>query len=102
MAIIKATHPLNNKTTDRMIKEIDLYCIYDRLQGYTPGIPFYSDDLAKRWFKTKMETDPTLIHSPEDYELHKIGTFHTDTGKVDNLNGETLIEKGVNYASRKD
>lgn len=78
--------------------KLAMYSIKDRLNGYATPIPFVNEDLAKRYFKDHMIGNPTMSNSPEDFELHKMGEFDTEEGIFFNYDGETLVEKGVNYA----
>lgn len=77
---------------------LSMYSIKDRLNGYATPIPFVNEELAKRYFKDHMIGNPTMTNSPEDFELHKMGEFDTEEGIFFNYDGETLVEKGVNYA----
>lgn len=78
------------------------YAIKDRRSGFTAPIPFTQvspkecDELAKRWFENECRENSLMKNFPEDFELHYLGDFDTDTGIFANITGETLLEKGAN------
>lgn len=62
---------------------LELYSLRDRAQGYTTPIPFANKDVADRWFKEMRAENITVKLSPEDFELYSMGTFDTETGKIE-------------------
>ena len=75
-----------------------MYSIKDRLNGYTTPIPFASEEVAKRYFKDQVLGNPTITNTKEDFELHYMGEFDTESGYYATPeNGTILVEKAVNY-----
>lgn len=95
MSIIK-----KNKTTENERKEetmiMKMYSIKDELNGYTTPIPIPSDDVAKRYFKEQVMTNPTIKNSKEDFSIWRMGTFNTKTGVYEN-EVPVLLERAKNY-----
>ena len=72
-----------------------LYSLKDRLNGYTPPIPFAMDEVAQRWFKEMMSENTTVKLSPDDFSLWYMGEFNTDTGELtDNENRKEVVYNG--------
>lgn len=95
MSIIK-----KNKTTENERKEktmnMKMYSIKDELNGYTTPIPIPNDEVAKRYFKEQVMTNPTIKNSKEDFSIWRMGTFNTETGKYEN-EVPVLLERAKNY-----
>lgn len=75
-----------------------LYALKDELNGFTSPIPFMNEELAKRYLKDQVMTNPTVKNTPEDFSIWKLGEFDTETGAWTQSNkGVELIERGKNY-----
>lgn len=59
-----------------------LYSIKDELSGFTGPIPFLNEELAKRYFKTIMNTENIKAQNKEDYSLYYMGTFDEIEGRI--------------------
>lgn len=81
-----------------------MFSIHDRLNGYTPPIPFLSQDLAERYFKDQYIGNPTVRNTPEDFNLVYMGTFDIDSGTFiqDPQRDITIVKKGVEINGNKD
>lgn len=72
-----------------------LYSLKDRLNGFTPAIPFAMDEVAQRWFKEMISENTTVRLSPDDFSLWYMGEFNTDTGEItDNENRKEVTYNG--------
>lgn len=72
-----------------------LYSLKDRLNGFTPPIPFAMDEVAQRWFKEMISENTTVRLSPDDFSLWYMGEFNTDTGEItDNENRKEVVYNG--------
>lgn len=74
------------------------YSIYDNLgQQFLVPVLFDNDNMAQRWFKTLVndKENDTIYNNPEDYELHKIGTFDFTTGNLEAENYKIVDGKAV-------
>ena len=69
-----------------------MYSIKDELNGFTPSIPFPSDEVAKRYFREIKENNITIKTTPQDFSLWKTGEFDTETGET--TNEIKMIERG--------
>lgn len=77
---------------------IDLYAIKDELNGFTSPIPFTKEEMAKRYLKDQVLTNPTIQNTPEDFSIWKLGQFDTETGElIQEKVYPRLIVKGSYY-----
>lgn len=95
MKFKKKNQEENNERKENTMK-IKMYSIKDELNGYTTPIPIASDDLAKRYFKEQVYTNPTIKNSKEDFSIWRMGTFDTETGEYKN-EVPVLLERAQNY-----
>lgn len=72
-----------------------LYALKDELNGFTSPIPFMNEELAKRYLKDQVMTNPTVKNTPEDFSIWRLGEFDTDTGAWTQSNKSVeLVERG--------
>lgn len=95
MNLIKKNQNKNNEREEETMK-IKMYSIKDELNGYTTPIPITNDELAKRYFKEQVITNPTIKNSKEDFSIWRMGTFNTETGEYEN-EVPVLLERATNY-----
>ena len=76
---------------------LKMYAMKDELNGFTPPIPFPSDEIAKRYLKDQVETNPTIKISPEDFSIYYLGEYDTELGRMI-PNENKLIERARAYA----
>lgn len=76
--------------------KLKMYSIKDELNGYTTPIPIPSDDVARRYFKEQIMTNPTIKNSKEDFSIWRMGTFYPETGHYDD-EAPVLLERAKNY-----
>lgn len=62
---------------------LQLYSIKDRVQGFIPLVPHANEDVALRWYKEMMHENLTMKLSPNDFTLYYMGTYDTETGKIE-------------------
>lgn len=69
----------------------NMYAVKDELSGefMIPTI-IKNDDMAKRQFKTQINTIELWRENPSDYSLFKLGTYNDETGII-----ESHLEKIV-------
>lgn len=77
---------------------LNLYAIKDELNGFTPPVPFMSEELAKRYLKDQVIENPTFKNSPKDFSLWHVGIYDTETAEF-TQNDIRLIERAENYAN---
>lgn len=79
-----------------------MYSNKDELSGFLPPIPFTNEEMAKRYFKTLMETNTDMLHNPEDFNLYYLGTYDTESGTfIMDKTEPQRIAKGVDYVKGK-
>lgn len=61
-----------------------MYAIKDQLDGFTPPIPFTTDEIAIRWFLTMKETNVDIKHNPDHYTLYYLGDYDKEEGEFIN------------------
>lgn len=69
------------------------FAVYDSKAGaFLAPFPANTYGIAERMFSDLVNTDGHQFNRhPADYSLHKIGTFDTDSGKLDNIPAEELV-----------
>lgn len=95
MSFIKKNNTEEKERNEKAMT-IKMYSIKDELNGYTTPIPIASEELAKRYFKEQVITNPTIKNSKEDFSLWKLGEFNPKTGEYKNETPE-LVERAQNY-----
>lgn len=62
---------------------VHLYAVKDELSNefFAPQI-IKNDDMAKRQFKSQINTIPLWKDNPSDYSLYRIGTFDDEKGLI--------------------
>lgn len=73
-----------------------MYAMKDELNGFVPPIPFPNDEIAKRYLKDNVESNPTVKNTPEDFSIWYLGEFDTELGRMI-PNENKLIERAGNY-----
>lgn len=73
-----------------------MYAMKDELNGFVPPIPFPNDEIAKRYLKDNVESNPTVKNTPEDFSMWYLGEFDTELGRMI-PNENKLIERAGNY-----
>lgn len=76
---------------------LKMYALKDELNGFTPMIPFTSDELAKRYLKDQYESNPTVKNTPSDFSIWYIGAYDTETGTISQAKQPELIERASSY-----
>lgn len=94
MSFIKKKQEENEGRKETM--KMKMYSIKDELNGYTTPIPIPGDDIAKRYFKEQVYTNPTIKNTKEDFSIWRMGTFNTETGEYENEE-PVLLERAQNY-----
>lgn len=74
-----------------------MYAMRDKLSGFQTPIPFVNQETAERWFRTQCLENPTIKDQPGDFELHLIGEFDSETGKIESMALTEVIAKGESY-----
>lgn len=78
--------------------KLTMYAMKDRLSGYQNPISFQNEEVAKRWFKTNVEENPTIRNNADQFELVQMGTFDTETGEfIQDKTEPKLIQGGGAY-----
>lgn len=75
-----------------------LYCVRDYKVGYTAVITDENDAVALRGFKMALSPDTIMYNNPKDFALFKVGTFDTETGKIEPCE-PVLIDEAYNILS---
>ena len=78
---------------------LKMYALKDELNGFTPVIPFTSDELAKRYLKDQYESNPTVKNTPADFSIWYIASYDTDTGILSQSDQPTLVERASSYGN---
>ena len=76
---------------------IEMYAMKDELNGYTSPIPFMSEELAKRYLKDQVMSNPTVKNTPKDFSIWMIGEYDIETGIFKQEHENKLIERAENY-----
>lgn len=81
---------------------LPMYALRDELNGFTSPIPFNNEEMAKRYLKDQVYTNPTIKNTTKDFSLWKIGEYDTETGlfiQNDDTTAIKLIERAENYVT---
>lgn len=79
-----------------------VYSYRDIKTGFMPPQCDQSDQTAIRGFSYAINSkDGLMNYAPSDFELYRIGSFDTETGKITE-EIPTLIVTGVNVYGEKD
>lgn len=73
-----------------------IFALYDhRLGGYTNPFAMQTEGMAWRWFADQM-SDPQnpMRRWPQDYELHVLGSFDKQTGRLTPSDCAALVASG--------
>lgn len=62
---------------------MNMYSIKDAKSDFGAPVPIQDNEMAKRWFDNQVKTTPFLNNYPEDFALYNLGTFDTETGKIE-------------------
>lgn len=61
-----------------------VFCIRDIKVGFGQPAVHMSDMVAKRDFGFKINSPGSIMeYAPSDFELYQVGTFNTDSGKIE-------------------
>lgn len=67
-----------------------MYSIRDLKSSFAPPVCISNNEVAKRWFGTRVSEDVTMKFEPGDFDLYKVGEFTTETGEVTHIQGELV------------
>jgi hypothetical protein len=70
-----------------------MFAVYDsKAQAFTAPFPANTYGIAERMFADLVNTDGhQFSRHPEDYSLHKIGTFESETAELKPIPTEQLV-----------
>lgn len=78
--------------------KLEFYCVKDELANefLLPGL-FKDENLAKRSFKTEINTNPLWKDNSSDFSLFRLGTFDNETGEIKShvekiIGGRSVVE----------
>lgn len=77
--------------------KISIFAVYDKkLKQYNRPFPEMSVIQATRGFHVAV-TDPSsqLSHFPKDFELHEVGSFDDESGKLTNNTMPTFVQSAM-------
>lgn len=87
--------------------KLNVYCMRDSMTGFLTPTFDYSDSTAIRNFSFAMNRKDTLFNAnPKDYDLFCVGSFDSDTGKIEAcvprqvVQGVSVIETAHKKAKR--
>lgn len=69
---------------------LNLYSIRDTLNGFAPPVVMPNDETAKRWYEDMKTENPTIGNNPDDFGVHFIGQFDSETGLLTPAKKEQL------------
>lgn len=72
----------------------NLYSIRDKKSEFAAPVPVRDNDQAMRWFDNQIKTNAFMTEYKDDFELYKVGTFDTETGKADKVELVEYIMSG--------
>lgn len=78
---------------------LNMYAIKDELNGFTSPIPFMSEELAKRYLKDQVMSNPTIGNTPKDFSMWHVGLYDTETAQFTQTTNR-LVERAENYGSK--
>lgn len=78
----------------------DLYAIYDQ-KTRTFDAPFMAqnEETAVRTFSRVLQSIQLMKEHPGDFDLYKIGSYHTTTGRID---PDDVVQKVINGYAGED
>lgn len=63
---------------------VNVYAMRDEFSGYVTPTFEMNDNIAQRNFKFAINRKDTLLYAnPKHFDLYKLGTFDSETGKFD-------------------
>lgn len=80
--------------------KLGIYSMKDALNGFMNIFPEQNDEMAKRGFLHSLKyakSDSLFFSNPQDYSLYKLGTFDTESGKLEVISTPEFIVGGVKY-----
>lgn len=70
-----------------------MYSVFDRLSGYSALTMEVNDQVAYRNFEHAVLNGGTVLFShAQDYELHRLGYFDSDSGEIRSHRPETIAQ----------
>lgn len=76
--------------------KVNVFAMRDKLSGYQTPTFELNDDIAIRNFSFAINRKDTLLFAAaKHFDLYKLGTFDSETGKFDLLNDPQLIIEGL-------
>lgn len=81
--------------------KLELYAVYDQ-KTRTFDAPFtaQNEQTAVRTFSRVLSSIPLMKDHPSDFDLYRVGTYHSTTGRVD---PDDVVQKIINgYAGEDD
>lgn len=61
---------------------MNMYSIFDKYNGFAPAVVMPNHETALRWFEDMIQENPTIRNHPEDFSVHYIGKFNSETGEL--------------------
>lgn len=78
-----------------------MYSICDKYTSYIFPFPAYSDQAAIRNFAAEMNNNPVGKDNPQDFELFKVGSFDSETGKIEVIYPHVPVTTGLNVVRKE-
>lgn len=76
--------------------KVNVFAMRDKLSGYQTPTFELNDDIAIRNFSYAINRKDTLLFAAaKHFDLYKLGTFDSDTGKFDLLDVPQLLIEGL-------
>jgi len=82
--------------------KLNVYAVYDGKVGlFAKPMFLRSDGEALRPFMMQCENEETPLNKwPEDYTLHRLGTYSEETGEMITESPPALVAKAIDYHPR--
>lgn len=76
--------------------KVNVFAMRDKLSGYQTPTFELNDDIAIRNFSYAINRKDTLLYAAaKHFDLYKLGTFDSDSGKFELLDNPQLIIEGL-------
>lgn len=85
-----------------------VYSIRDHLSGFQTPVIEQNDAIAMRNFAMAVDSYPRergaslMTWRPSDFDFFRIGTFDSETGRLEPVSPPDLIASGLSVSSRKE
>ena len=74
---------------------LPLYAYRDlKANSFSPPFVCVNEEVAKRDFDYRLHNDNSMGFSPKDFDLYLLGNYDPDTGKVDGILPEFIVNGG--------